>query len=69
MVAAHHRLKGTHMRDMREEWLKRQIEALEEHVKEERRRLQEEKQQQARRALIALSLPELLRAHPGSLDS
>ena len=45
---------------MREEWLTRQLEALEEHVKAERRRREEENRRQALRALIALSLPELL---------
>ena len=45
---------------MREDWLTRQLEALEEHVKAERRRRKDEIQQQALRALIALSLPELL---------
>ena len=41
-------------------WLARQLQELEEQVKAERQRLHDEKKQQALRALIQLSLPELL---------
>jgi hypothetical protein len=41
-------------------WLARQLQELEEQVKAERRRLHDEKKQHALRALIQMSLPELL---------
>ena len=41
-------------------WLARQLQELEEQVKAERLRLHDEKKQQALRALIQMSLPELL---------
>jgi hypothetical protein len=48
------------MRDMREDWLTRQLETLEEQLKKEQQRLHEAKKRQAMLALISLSLPGLI---------
>ena len=52
------------MREMREDWLTRQLETIEEQIKEEQRRLHEANKRQAMLALISLSLPGLI-GEPG----
>jgi hypothetical protein len=48
--------------DTRDEWLTRQLETLQAHVREERQRREREKRQQALMALVALNLPEMILA-------